>query len=115
MKSANALLELPASGNVISAGNYVSAIIISDISSTALGEYSFSSVSASGLQDSVPQEITVESQDVCRVAVLTVSDTVASGAGPDRRYSTSCYFVVFIVDWSLTCVLDTCKIFKVNI
>lgn len=116
MKSANALLELPASGNEISAGNYVSAIIISDISSTALGEYSFSSDSASGLQDSVPQEITVKSQDVvCRVAVLTVSDTVASGAGPDRRYSTSCYFVVFIVDWSLTCVLDTCKIFKVNI
>ena len=116
MKSANALLELPASGNVIPAGNYVSAIIISDISSVSMGEQSFSSDSASGLRGSVPQEITVKSQDVaCRVAVLTVSDTVASGAGPDRRYATSCYFFVCIFDWSSTCVLNTCKIFKVVI
>lgn len=85
MKSANALLELPATGNVISAGNYVSAIIISDISNAAMGEYSFSSDSASVMQGSVSQDITAKSQDaVCRVAVLTVSDTVASGAGPDR-------------------------------
>ncbi|RVW76404.1 Molybdopterin biosynthesis protein CNX1 [Vitis vinifera] len=95
MKSANALLELPATGNVISAGNYVSAIIISDISNAVMGEYSFSSDSASGMQGSVSQDITAKSQDaVCRVAVLTVSDTVASGAGPDRSN---------IVRWSHRC------------
>lgn len=114
MKSANALLELPATGNVISAGNYVSAIIISDISNAVMGEDSFSSDSVSGMQGSVSQDITAKSQDaVCRVAVLTVSDTVASGAGPDRRYTTSCYFFVCIIDWSLTCVLNRCIFFKV--
>ena len=114
MKSANALLELPATGNVISAGNYVSAIIISDISNAVMGEDSFSSDSASGMQGSVSQDITAKSQDaVCRVAVLTVSDTVASGAGPDRRYTTSCYFFVCIIDWSLTCALNRCIFFRV--
>lgn len=109
MKSANALLELPATGNVISAGNYVSAIIISDISNAAMGEDS-----ASGMQGSVSQDITAKSQDaVCRVAVLTVSDTVASGAGPDRRYTTSCYCFVCIIDWSLTCALNRCIFFRV--
>jgi hypothetical protein len=27
-----------------------------------------------------------------KVAILTVSDTVASGAGPDRRYGIACCF-----------------------
>ncbi|KAB2615221.1 molybdopterin biosynthesis protein CNX1-like [Pyrus ussuriensis x Pyrus communis] len=69
MKSANALLELPATGSVIAAGTSVPAIIISDISNAIC---KISSTVA-------------ESQDAgVRVAILTVSDTVASGAGPDR-------------------------------
>lgn len=86
MKSANALLELPATGSVITAGNYVSAIMISDIDSAAVNVDSFSSDSVSGMLGRVSHEITAKSPDVpCRVAILTVSDTVASGAGLDRR------------------------------
>ncbi|CAL9000586.1 unnamed protein product [Prunus brigantina] len=86
MKSANALLELPATGSVIAAGTSVPAIIISDISSTAIFESSSSPGSASPLQRFKMQETTVaELQNAeFRVAILTVSDTVASGAGPDR-------------------------------
>ena len=89
MKSANALLELPARGSVIAAGTSVPAIIISDISN-AICESSSSPNSASPFQRFILQERTVaESQDAgVRVAILTVSDTVASGAGPDRRYGT---------------------------
>ncbi|CAN6557432.1 unnamed protein product [Malus baccata var. baccata] len=85
MKSANALLELPATGSVIAAGTSVPAIIISDISN-AICESSLSPNSASPFQRFILQERTVaESQDAgVRVAILTVSDTVASGAGPDR-------------------------------
>ncbi|KAL5830693.1 hypothetical protein ACOSQ3_016110 [Xanthoceras sorbifolium] len=87
MKSANALLELPSTGSVISAGTSVSAIIISDFgSSTDIGKIPLSSVLASTLQGSKSKELTADgSQDTeFRVAVLTVSDTVAAGAGPDR-------------------------------
>ncbi|KAK4855344.1 hypothetical protein QYF36_006283 [Acer negundo] len=86
MKSANALLELPGTGSVISAGTSVSAIIISDFGSTDTGKSPLLSVMASTLQGSRPKEVTADvSQDTeFKVAVLTVSDTVASGAGPDR-------------------------------
>lgn len=88
MKSANALLELPATGSVISAGSSVSAIVISDFGSTDDGNSVSSPILASTLQGNKPKEVTTDgSQDAePRVAVLTVSDTVASGAGPDRRY-----------------------------
>ncbi|CAL5428451.1 unnamed protein product [Camellia sinensis] len=85
MKSANALLELPASDCVISAGNSVIAILISDFSSSV----SKSSVSLDlgcATQGSVSQEVTADDPrgSEFRVAILTVSDTVASGTGPDR-------------------------------
>ncbi|XVF05012.1 hypothetical protein REPUB_Repub05bG0134400 [Reevesia pubescens] len=88
MKSANALLELPATGRVITAGSSVSAILISDLSGTTLSKAALSADSSSNttLHKSQLNEISADgSQDAqFKVAVLTVSDTVASGAGPDR-------------------------------
>lgn len=86
MKSANALLELPATGLAVPAGTFVPAFVISDLSSADMNPSSLSSGLTSFMRESTLQEITaVESQDYeFRVAVLTVSDTVASGAGPDR-------------------------------
>lgn len=96
MKSANALLELPASGRVIPAGSSVSAIVISDLSGNALSKAASSYDSSLSItpHKSVSNEIMGDgSQDVqFKVAVLTVSDTVASGAGPDRRYIVACCF-----------------------
>lgn len=98
MKSANALLELPATGSVIAAGTSVPVIIISDISSTANFKSSSSPDSASTSQRFKMQETTVaELQNAeFRVAILTVSDTVASGAGPDRRYDTYIYIPTYV-------------------
>uniref|UniRef100_A0A2P2K9H5 Molybdopterin biosynthesis protein CNX1 n=1 Tax=Rhizophora mucronata TaxID=61149 RepID=A0A2P2K9H5_RHIMU len=85
MKSANALLELPATGNLIPAGISVWVIVISDLSSAVVAE--------NGVSDSPPLQHGKSStkttsdgleQTEFRVAVLTVSDTVASGVGPDR-------------------------------
>ncbi|XP_021277813.1 molybdopterin biosynthesis protein CNX1 isoform X2 [Herrania umbratica] len=91
MKSANALLELPATGRVISAGSSISATIISDLSDlggTTLRKAALSSDSSSttALHKSTLSEMTADgAQDVqFKVAILTVSDTVASGGGPDR-------------------------------
>ncbi|KAL8523000.1 hypothetical protein ACS0TY_013096 [Phlomoides rotata] len=86
MKSANALLELPPTGNLIPAGTSVVAIIISDI--IGFG-------GTSSLSSSVPVSVSPPSNhnnidtgkfggSEFRVAIVTVSDTVASGAGPDR-------------------------------
>ncbi|KAK8641300.1 hypothetical protein V6N13_010714 [Hibiscus sabdariffa] len=86
MKSANALLELPATGRVIPAGSSVSAIVISDLSGTALSKALLSSDLSTTVHKSMSDKVTADgSQDALyKVAVLTVSDTVASGAGPDR-------------------------------
>ncbi|KAE8731581.1 Molybdopterin biosynthesis protein CNX1 [Hibiscus syriacus] len=86
MKSANALLELPATGTIIPAGSSVSAIVISDLSDTALSKATLSSDSSTTIHKNIPNKITADgSQDApYKVAVLTVSDTVALGAGPDR-------------------------------
>ena len=80
MKSANALLELPVAGILLPAGTTVSAIIISDLLSSAVKKDLV-------LLSSSPTETAVsESQHpAVKVAILTVSDTVATGAGPDRR------------------------------
>lgn len=88
MKSANALLELPATGSIIPAATSVSAILISNLSSTTIIESGLSLDSASLGQRNASREITADESRHAefRVAVLTVSDTVASGAGPDRRY-----------------------------
>ncbi|XP_019460843.1 PREDICTED: molybdopterin biosynthesis protein CNX1 isoform X2 [Lupinus angustifolius] len=84
MKSANALLEFPATGSVVSAGTPVTAIIISDLGPRAFGENQAPSESAlSGIK--LHKMATDSSGDTeFRVAILTVSDTVALGAGPDR-------------------------------
>lgn len=86
MKSANAFLEFPATGSVLSAGTAVSAIIISDLRSTACDENHKSSDSAFALPGIKSHKITADSSGdtEVRVAILTVSDTVAMGAGPDR-------------------------------
>lgn len=88
MKSANALLEFPATGSVVSAGTPVSAIIISDLRPMAFGKNHISSDSAFTLPGIKSHKLSTDSSgdaDI-RVAILTVSDTVAMGAGPDRRY-----------------------------
>ena len=94
LKSANALLELPPTGNIIAAGNSVSAIVISDISCIAGCANSLSSDSTVSPKINKPKEIsTSQAQDIgSKVAILTVSDTVASGAGPDRRYAFNNHF-----------------------
>ncbi|KAL0558641.1 hypothetical protein IC582_003218 [Cucumis melo] len=85
LKSANALLELPPTGNPIPAGTSVSAIVISDISSIAGSANSLSFDSTVSLKNNISKKISSEVQDIgSKVAILTVSDTVASGAGPDR-------------------------------
>lgn len=88
MKSANALLELPASDGVISAGTAVTAILISDFSSSSVSKSLVSPDLGCATQGSVSQEVSAGDSrgSEFRVAILTVSDTVASGAGPDRRY-----------------------------
>lgn len=86
MKSTNALLELPATGNLIPAGTSVQAILISDLSCTAGTRSLPSPNSVCITQESAPNKADVgklEGSGVT-VAILTVSDTVASGAGPDR-------------------------------
>lgn len=87
MKTANALLELPVKVGVLAAGTSVPAIIFSDLSSTTSAKSSLMLDPTFPLQK---QEVTIhESFDFeFKVAILTVSDTVASGAGPDRRYDT---------------------------
>lgn len=90
MKSANALVELPPTGSVITAGSSVSAVVISDLSGSILSKAALSldSSSSTTQRNRVSNEATGDGSEDAqyKVAVLTVSDTVASGAGPDRRY-----------------------------
>ncbi|KAM0004130.1 putative transferase [Helianthus debilis subsp. tardiflorus] len=81
MKSANALLELPQSGREIPSGTSVSAILISEIVGIAPGNDLLSSKPDIATQSTMPIKLP---DTPYKVAVLTVSDTVASGAGPDR-------------------------------
>ncbi|KAI3913343.1 hypothetical protein MKX01_027936 [Papaver californicum] len=99
MKSANALLMLPARSGVLSAGTSVEAIVISDISSLLVNNPSRTvgllppvnnpsrTVGLLPVFDSNKENVQTmaESQGAeVRVAILTVSDTVASGKGLDR-------------------------------
>lgn len=86
MKSANALLEMPASGGLVFAGTSVTAIVISSLSDFA-GSMRSSPVLSHAPRPDVSQVATVNASQGSEftVAVLTVSDTVASGSGPDRR------------------------------
>lgn len=87
MKSANALLVLPATGSVIPAGTSVPAIAISDLSVSAPSKSPLLPDSVSVVQVTPSQDTVADGhqEGAYRVAILTVSDTVASGAGPDRR------------------------------
>lgn len=80
MRSANALLELPATGNVLSPGTSVSAVIVSDISG-------FSIDKKASLSE--PESIRKEKKNYdevhgpeFKVASLTLSNTVSARAGP---------------------------------
>ncbi|KAJ8634423.1 hypothetical protein MRB53_027759 [Persea americana] len=91
MKSANVLLELPATGAVLSAGTLVQAILISDISNFPLSKMqNIMDLSSFPLNPTIRSDIMhsqtpSESQEATViVAILTVSDTVAFGSGPDR-------------------------------
>ncbi|PWA44148.1 molybdopterin biosynthesis CNX1 protein / molybdenum cofactor biosynthesis enzyme CN [Artemisia annua] len=87
MKSANALLELPPLGREIPSGTRVSAILISDISGLDLGKSLLSSNLDAVSQNINSMKVSTDTppSSTYKVAILTVSDTVASGAGPDRR------------------------------
>lgn len=86
MKSANAFLEFPATGSVVSAGTPVAAIIISNLRPVDFAKNHISSDSNFALPGIKSDKITTDSSGGAdlRVAILTVSDTVAAGAGPDR-------------------------------
>jgi gephyrin len=91
MKSANALLELPAGNKILPAGTMVWALLISDVSSmpvfqTSVSmEHVLSGQGASAKYENIFNNSQEEHIDTSvKVAILTVSDTVASGAGPDR-------------------------------
>lgn len=91
MKSANALLELPAGNTILSAGTMVWAQLIADISSIPVcpklvpREQCLSVNNASAKHENTGNSYRTEhrNNDI-NVAILTVSDTVASGAAPDR-------------------------------
>uniref|UniRef100_A0A7N0USY6 Molybdopterin biosynthesis protein CNX1 n=1 Tax=Kalanchoe fedtschenkoi TaxID=63787 RepID=A0A7N0USY6_KALFE len=84
MKSANSLLMLPATSGIIAPGTSMPALVLSDISNFGTGGSLFPSNSSS-VVEGTPKAIAPASQETeSRVAILTVSDTVASGAGPDR-------------------------------
>ncbi|KAL2622320.1 hypothetical protein R1flu_002525 [Riccia fluitans] len=110
MRSANALLELPLSDGVIPAGTLVPVLVIGDLSSMPVinpnssrpnhrHQHSNSNHSHGNqekLHSSHHQQENYSSgsgggsdrsggvSSAVKVAILTVSDTVASGAGPDR-------------------------------
>lgn len=90
MKLANALLELPPEDTVLAAGTSVTAIVISDLINAAIGGISSSEAVPVSQLNPLPNSVANKRQDVeFSVAILTVSDTVTSGAGPDRRYHIS--------------------------
>nr|XP_027105046.1 molybdopterin biosynthesis protein CNX1-like isoform X1 [Coffea arabica] len=96
MKSANALLELPASGKLMPVGTFVSAIVISDILGVSGSQSSQSMETKGAAKGSKSEKVAVgeSSEDPeIRVAILTVSDTVASGKGPDRSGPRAISFV----------------------
>ncbi|KAI3725257.1 hypothetical protein L1987_65038 [Smallanthus sonchifolius] len=86
MKCANALLELPHSGREIPSGTPVSVILISNIFGIASGDDLTSSKLDIVTQSTISMKVSADSPALStyKVAILTVSDTVASGAGPDR-------------------------------
>lgn len=84
MKSANALLELQVTNQMLPAGTSVQAILLSDKVNTQYQRESTIDCSVRTSGPGFTPESTMSSE--VKVAILTVSDTVSSGAGPDRRY-----------------------------
>ncbi|OEL31921.1 Molybdopterin biosynthesis protein CNX1 [Dichanthelium oligosanthes] len=87
MKSANALLEVPSTGQILAAGTSIQAIFISDTVTYPSDKPPAASnplPSAKGDSTDVPQVAASKNSEI-KVAILTVSDTVSSGSGPDRR------------------------------
>ncbi|KAF5205184.1 Molybdopterin biosynthesis protein cnx1 [Thalictrum thalictroides] len=84
MKFANALLELPAKDGILAAGKSVSAIVISDLSGLPVNQSSVNCIASSDRCSAHTQALSESQDSAVRVAILTVSDTVASGSGPDR-------------------------------
>ena len=87
MRSANALLELPKGDGFVASGDVIPAILIADFinlpSETSLPPETTKS-SSHGVEKQVTHDI-IDAQPRMTVAILTVSDTVASGQGVDRR------------------------------
>lgn len=98
MRSANALLELPQGQGSVLPGSFVSALLISDLcstqtSTTCLVDPGKQSMKGGAEQDgSSVREISglskstshIDAVHAVKVAILTVSDSVASGNGVDR-------------------------------
>jgi gephyrin len=93
MKSANALLEIPSTGHILAAGTSIQAILISDIITSPSDKLpapskphpSHFGPAAKSISTDISQIASPQDAEV-KVAILTVSDTVSSGASPDRRY-----------------------------
>ncbi|KAL5674809.1 hypothetical protein ACJX0J_010940, partial [Zea mays] len=90
MKSVNAMLEVPSTGQILAAGTSIEAILISDIISSldklpapSNPHPSRFGSSAESIFTDVSQIASPQDAEV-KVAILTLSDTVSSGAGPDR-------------------------------
>lgn len=98
MKSANALLELPQGRGFLAPGDVVPTLLIADIYNMHTNSYLCAEAGKRSVQDSMEQsgviaegtseqsKITADTdaQHGVKVAILTVSDTVASGQGTDR-------------------------------
>ncbi|OAE30164.1 hypothetical protein AXG93_4295s1190 [Marchantia polymorpha subsp. ruderalis] len=105
MRSANALLELPLSDGVLPAGTQVPTLIIGDLSNMPLAgpdnshnrhQHHHQQGHVNQANTQISRQHQIETHDSgkagksggdfpgVKVAILTVSDTVASGGGPDR-------------------------------
>ena len=81
LRSANALLELPEGHGFVASGDVVPALLIGDFNN-------FPSETTKSFYHSAEKQVTnniSDAQPKIKVAILTVSDTVASGQGVDRR------------------------------
>jgi gephyrin len=111
MKSVNAMLEVPSTGQILAAGTSIEAILISDIISSldklpapSNPHPSRFGSSAESIFTDVSQIASPQDAEV-KVAILTLSDTVSSGAGPDRRYSSNLSWTPFFFIRNVKCIV----------
>jgi gephyrin len=81
LRSANALLEIPKGHGFVASGDVVPALLIADFNNFPSGTTKSSYHNA---EKQVTDNVS-DAQPKVKVAILTVSDTVASGQGVDRR------------------------------